>query len=657
MCLQIDSIFYLPHISAEQRGNQMNKKCYWSICLLFFASFLVGCTYTSQGIFLDDNRSAIPEPNDHFGDSATKIVYADQNWDPADSLWFYNTSQGSNMIPYDIFIHLEQSGSTQLFRSDENIRKYRYLPQPSSWDNEDGLPIGFVRNEYQEKTYVGLTCAACHSNQINYQGVGIRIDGAPTLGDIQLLLEDLAVAMQTTASNEEKFQRLATKIVQSDDPKAIDIFRNEFQTLTMDFHGYNSRNSPLHNGELVHYGYARLDAFGRIFNRILGHLTPEKNNYNPANAPVSYPFLWDTPHHDFVQWNGVLSNTGAGPLGRNTGEVLGVFATFDLDRKKGHLGYQSSSLNRNQIRLERQVKRLISPLWQDLTDKGIFPEIDHTLAKKGKEVFEEYRCHLCHQAIDRKDPNRLVIAQFTSLDLIGTDEFMAKNAITDQGNSGYFEGKTINPLKPKEKFGKTTLAATALTKAVTGVILEPNHDNSFFQRWANKIYDLIVAIFDTPVKVAERHFDFEIVDDDPKFLLAYKGRPLNGIWATAPYLHNGSVPNLYELFLPSCSAVESTIGKTCRSRTFTVGSREFDPKKVGFVIKNKKEFPDLFVFDTSKPSNSNSGHEYAVGNTPVISLDKDGKPRRDAGGQLILEKLEPITDEKRWALVEYLKTL
>ena len=26
--------------------------------------------------------------------------------------------------------------------------------------------------------------------------------------------------------------------------------------------------------------------------------------------------------------------------------------------------------------------------------------------------------------------------------------------------------------------------------------------------------------------------------------LAYKARPLNGIWATPPYLHNGSVPTI-----------------------------------------------------------------------------------------------------------------
>jgi ribosomal protein L44E len=635
----------------------MNKQFHLGLGAVILASFFVGCTYTSQGIFLDENRSAIPEPTDHFGDSAKRIVYTDQNWDAADSLWFYNTSQGSNMVPFNVFLHLEQTETQEPFRSNNNMRKYRFLPQPESWDNEYGLPVGFVEDEYQEKSYVGLTCAACHTNQINYNGVGIRIDGAPTMGDMGSMLEDLGLALQATISDEEKFQRLAKKIFPSGDFQAIENFRKELKTFTKDFEEYNHQNVPLHNGEVVPYGYARLDAFGRIFNRVLGHLTPGVDNYNSSNAPVSYPFLWDTPQHDFVQWNGISSNPGEGALGRNTGEVLGVFATFNLE-KKGAIGYRSSALNRNQIRLERHVKRMTSPLWQDLTDRGILPEVDQELAKKGKKVFIEYKCQYCHESIDRTDPDRLVIAQFASLSLIETDPYMAMNAITLKGKSGAFKGKKMKMLKSKsERFGDTALAAKALTRAVTGVLLEPDHDKWLIRRWVDKIYDLIVALLDNPVKDAERHFDFEIVGDDPKYLLAYKGRPLNGIWATAPYLHNGSVRNLYELFLPSCPGNEAAMGKSCRSHTFTVGSREFDPQKVGFVSKSQKEYPGLFIFDTSKPSNSNQGHEYAVGKTPMIRLDENKKPLRDAQGKVVLEKLPPISDEKRLALVEYLKTL
>ena len=51
--------------------------------------------------------------------------------------------------------------------------------------------------------------------------------------------------------------------------------------------------------------------------------------FNPPDAPVSYPFLWDISYSDYLQWNGVAPNAGPGPLGRNTGEVIGVFGILD----------------------------------------------------------------------------------------------------------------------------------------------------------------------------------------------------------------------------------------------------------------------------------------------------------------------------------------
>src|SRR3954453_8304700 len=76
----------------------------------------------------------------------------------------------------------------------------------------------------------------------------------------------------------------------------------------------------------------------------------------------------------------------------------------------------------------------------------------------------------------------------------------------------------------------------------------------------------------------------------------YKARPLNGIWAVAPYLHNGSVPNLYTLLSP-----QERPGK------FWLGSRDFDPVKVGY---NPAELKGGYEFDVTKPGNSNCGHEF-----------------------------------------------
>ncbi|MGZ8165452.1 MAG: di-heme-cytochrome C peroxidase [Methylobacter sp.] len=630
--------------------------------LLFAAALLLlnNCTYVSEGVVADKDRYAETTDQDSFGDITDKIVYLDQNWDRYDSLWFYFTTQGSDFMPYEVFLNLEQADNEALFRNAENMNKYRFLIQKPSFDNPEGLPVGVVKDSYQGKHYIGFTCAACHTAQVNYKGTGIRIDGGPTLTDFEGFFYGMEKAVKATLDDPKKFERLARIMMEKQVAENEDDFRNMLEEIYRERSDYNKINAPKRGEQLVHYGYGRLDAFGRIYNRVLEHLTPGQPNANPANAPVSYPFLWDTPQHDFVQWNGVASNNSGGqrgflgPLGRNIGEVLGVFATFDLNQRAGDAGYRSSVVKRNLVRLEKHLVPLESPVWPD----DILPPIDRKLATQGKQVFADYKCDLCHgkpDDFDRSSPDRRVIAQFASLTHLGTDPAMALNAVAYQGDSGVFKGEPMPD--SKGVFGDKTPVLPALQKATAGVIVEPDHDKPLLRRMAEQTYDFLIALFSNPIRTTARHVDFEINTAIPDSLLAYKGRSLNGIWATAPYLHNGSVANLYELFLPSCSDSDIAAGKKCRSNRFTVGSREFDPVKVGLVSKDLSSYPGLFEFNTSLPGNSNSGHQYAAGVTPIIKLDKTGKPVRNAAGQVELERLPPINDSQRQALVEYLKTL
>ena len=67
----------------------------------------------------------------------------------------------------------------------------------------------------------------------------------------------------------------------------------------------------------------------------------------------------------------------------------------------------------------------------------------------------------------------------------------------------------------------------------------------------------------------------------------YLARPLNGIWWTGPYLHNGSVPTLYDLLHPDQ-----------RPAKFKTGGREFDPVKIGYQSDSTATGPNVWVFDT-----------------------------------------------------------
>jgi hypothetical protein len=99
----------------------------------------------------------------------------------------------------------------------------------------------------------------------------------------------------------------------------------------------------------------------------------------------------------------------------------------------------------------------------------------------------------------------------------------------------------------------------------------------------------------------------------------YANQPLDGIWARAPYLHNGSVPTLRDLLEP----VER------RPAVFFRGYDVFDQMKVGFVSEVAEADGRTYSrYDTSIPGNSNSGHLYGLS----------------------------LPDEDKRAVVEYLKT-
>ena len=137
---------------------------------------------------------------------------------------------------------------------------------------------------------------------------------------------------------------------------------------------------------------------------------------------------------------------------------------------------------------------------------------------------------------------------------------------------------------------------------------------------------MLAAFLSNDIKPSLKHgnYDPDTTADPYASLLSYKARSLNGIWATAPYLHNGSVPTLYDLLLPKKRDSDPKDGEY-RPDQFQVGSREFDPERVGL----KSSGYTGFTFDTRHAGNSNAGHTYGTG------LDK----------------------EERLDLLEYLKSL
>jgi mono/diheme cytochrome c family protein len=90
----------------------------------------------------------------------------------------------------------------------------------------------------------------------------------------------------------------------------------------------------------------------------------------------------------------------------------------------------------------------------------------------------------------------------------------------------------------------------------------------------------------------------------------YVALALDGIWARAPYLHNGSVPSLRDMLEP----VEN------RPKTFYRGYDVFDPRNVGFVSDvPSRAGRQYFEYDTTLPGNGNGGHVFG---TSLPAADK-----------------------------------
>jgi len=86
----------------------------------------------------------------------------------------------------------------------------------------------------------------------------------------------------------------------------------------------------------------------------------------------------------------------------------------------------------------------------------------------------------------------------------------------------------------------------------------------------------------------------------------YVAMPLDGVWLTAPYLHNGSVPTLTDILEPPAD----------RPRKFWRGYDVYDAERVGFIATGAEAEQAGTPLDVTLPGNSNAGHTYGTDLTP-----------------------------------------
>jgi len=533
------------------------------------------------------------------------VTYIDQGWSQADREWYYHVSQGSTVLSYDIFLNLEVADSEELFRSDANSYRYGLVPDPPNpRNNPDGLAIGLAKTVVDKPLWegdstgaqIGLTCAACHNAQLNYKGKHIRIDaGVSNMFDFMAYTQALDDAMQATLKDSAKYDRMVARIGASSAAAKAEL-RKRFEREAAKVHAYRTRSLVSPHA----WGPSRIDAIGAIVNRMTATETRIPENWSTTLAPTKPPFLWNSPQGLWTQWRGSQQD----PIQRNLVEAMGVFMSMNLHSKSPAEGlFQSNAAILNLQKIENLLNRLAPPKWPE----EVLGKIDREKAKAGKSLFITH-CAKCHNAwpYTWTEPNeygkRFILVGLIPQTYVGTDpgqfDDLRPYAITGQLSDylpGELKGTPIMPTGDLYLF----LQGRILEKALEKVTL--SEAETLNLHGYRKL----------PVpRPAER---------------VYKAAPRDGVWATPPFLHNGAVPNLYEMLLPAKE----------RTKRFYIG-REFDPVKVGLDTSGKS---GSFLLDTTIRGNSNAGHSFENG------------PR----GNGIIGPL--FTDDQRWAIVEYLKSI
>ncbi len=539
------------------------------------------------------------------------------------TIWRY-TPEGSDLAPVDILRAMKDFETGRLYV--DALDYYGFIPSPASAANPYGLPIGWTTHVpfYSpfKLDYVSINCAACHTAGIEYQGQAMVIDGGSNMADI----EALALSIQASAvkmlenpvevllfvhrllnleppegsegkgfgarvdGGVKELLRTYAEAVQNDTPEPEDVVAHalgEVLSKLLD----DASDGPvaeLASGllqvvEVAEDAHAKIEHLLTVVRDIKALL---KNRLQLAKRALTALEISQPPgpgrddpwgiirnvlfgsgteldaptsipalyDSRFFDWYHADGNTNS-VMQRDIAQAVALGGFVDPETE------QSSLLPRALWKLEEVMRTLESPAWPEQ-----FGEPDTDKVARGKALFDQH-CLSCHQSHD---------GQLMPLAEIGTDPNRAES------------------------------------------FLRPQDGLPFHQALAQEVETLENTVYQQ-ANISQEEIEQHEYNGPPVWRGTgeYQSRLLSGIWSTAPYLHNGSVPTLYDLLLP----VDQ------RPATFQLGSREYDPVKVGYVTEKAED--SRFTYDITTHGGANTGHEYGV----------------------------DLDDEERWALVEYLKTL
>lgn len=594
--------------------------------------------------------------------SAAEPYPGGQGWSASAMRDWYEVSQGSQMMPLDWFNALTRADGAR-FADKETMAGYGFLFFPGGDSN---YPVGFVEDDTGGRAHIGLNCAACHTSKLSVGDATVFVHGGQTLSDFQRFTEDMIAAVDAVAADEAALKAFGRAVSGVEpDAAALSALKAEIAVWLDRRHSIHdtANGSDWGIGRSDAVGII-LATVGKVVEKPIGP-DEERMPFPESDAPVSYPFAWNANQQARLQHNGVVDNgtdygivkvAKIGALIRNWTEAFGVFASSSLSADG--LALESTIRLDGLLRIEQALSALQSPRWPDA-----FGAIDKERAARGEVLYRD-NCLRCHGLLAPEDtlsvlplveaPGTAKTPGFVYLqplfaanaqpedfetsihpdpDTIGTDPTMACNAMMHVVPAGRLQG-TLNQQQARAAATDQPFGETAVTTDLLRVLIQRDVTTHKARNAAWFAENQLAALGEVLLSWAFAPFEDDYIGqatpDDPLLTLrtrmqncvaamsmaralkpaspvpSYKARPLNGIWATAPFLHNGSVPTLDDLLKPQAE----------RPASFGILDGEMDVEKLG--LRDRSGEPGAWMFNVRgedgivKAGNWNGGHEYGT---------------------------------------------
>lgn len=549
------------------------------------------------------------EPDASTDDSVDDALVQSTSLASEDQRALRHASQGADWIPYSVLraLRVPNPLKGQVAEPDEVSfldpriqRPLRLLRDEDS--GVDGLPIGLTVGVQSDLGYVGVGqgCAACHVAEWHYTGDDrrshvMRVYGAPNTFDPVAWFDALASALKDNVWRPGFWERVKQESDRIDQtypvlamqsrtfaPDPVDRAK-DIVLWMLDLKSDDSMVKK-YGAERMRLLASRGFFFKGVMKRIRG-----SNGHVPGPGRLDMPtalrsivtadrpwkagsFPSSANHGSWyfvakADWFQVNENISSSVL-RDIAETATAGAAVDMLADKPTFA-TSVDFEAN-TRIDGIVTRAVPPEWPADVSR------DASLAARGEEIYKQ-SCRSCHEP--RTTSRGLLHFPNVACEAIGVDCGYAQSYLEPYDDSG-------------------VLASERLTGLFSQVRDRYYRSRGIGAAEALRMEDVYDASLNPGGKREPGKF---------RFTNGYRAKPLDGVWATAPFLHNGSVPTIADLLKPAAE----------RPKKFWLGHRAYDLSRVGLRVIAETEGPQKaisadFLYDTTLPGNGNQGHEFGT---------------------------------------------